>query len=203
MIRPVDPAAVEAETQAIGRQFWGRLGRRRASVLERRWWDDQLLNWAMADESVKVQMFRFVDVLPMLRTHASVTRHLREYFDDVKRHLPWAARLALTSAEPDSMIGRAIAVSARSNSLRMAKRFIAGQTTDEVLETVRGLRDAGFAFTLDLLGEAVITEAEADKYQRQYLDLLRGMSDEVNAWPGDPLLDDDSEGSLPRLNVSL
>ncbi len=157
----------------------------------------------MADESVKVQMFRFVDVLPMLRTHASVTRHLREYFEDVKRHLPWAARLVLTSAEPDSMIGRAIAVSAKNNSLRMAKRFIAGQTPAEVLETVRGLRDSGFAFTLDLLGEAVITESEADRYQQQYLRLLQETSDEVNLWPGDPLLDLDDHGSIPRLNVSL
>ena len=172
-------------------------------MLERRWWDDQLLDWAMADESVKVQMFRFVDVLPMLRTHASVTRHLREYFEDVKRHLPWAARLVLTNAEPDSMIGRAIAVSARNNSLRMARRFIAGQTPAEVLETVRQLRESSFAFTLDLLGEAVITENEADRYQQQYLQLLRGMSDEVNAWPEDPLLDNDSDGAIPRLNVSL
>src|SRR5918993_865175 len=113
MTLPVDPATVEAATQEVGRQLWARLGRRRPSVLERRWWDDQLLNWAMADESVKVQMFRFVDVLPMLRTHASVTRHLREYFDDVRRHLPWAARLVLDSAEPESMIGKAIAVSAK------------------------------------------------------------------------------------------
>nr|MDQ3333463.1 L-glutamate gamma-semialdehyde dehydrogenase [Planctomycetota bacterium] len=198
--RPINPAAVEAEAQAIGRQLWQRLGRRRPSVLERRWWDDRLLDWAMADESVKVQMFRFVDVLPMLRTHGSVTRHLREYFDDVRRHLPLAARLVLTTAEPDSMIGRAIAVSAKNNSLRMAKRFIAGEKPAEVLETVRELREAGHAFTLDLLGEAVISEVEADKYQRQYLELLQGLSDEVNAWPEDPLLDNDDQGTIPRLN---
>lgn len=202
--RPADrTAAAEAETQRIGRLLWQRLGRRRPSILERRWWDDRLLHWAMADESVKVQMFRFVDVLPMLRTHASVTRHLREYFDDVRRHLPWAARLVLDTAEPDSMIGRAIAVSAKNNALRMAKRFIAGRDAAEVLGTVRDLRAAGLAFTLDLLGEAVISKGEADRYQRQYLDLIQGLAGEVNAWPEDPLLDRDESGPIPRVNVSL
>ncbi|MCA9108885.1 MAG: hypothetical protein KDA52_02970, partial [Planctomycetaceae bacterium] len=73
---------VEEETQRIGRELWGHLERRRPSVFERRWWLDHILEWAMHDESVKVQMFRFVDVLPMLRSHESVTRHLQEYFEE-------------------------------------------------------------------------------------------------------------------------
>ena len=40
----------------------------------RRWWDDRILAWAMADESVKVQMFRFIDVLPTLRTASAIAR---------------------------------------------------------------------------------------------------------------------------------
>ena len=85
-------AAVEAETQKLGRRLWSRLERRTPSIFERRWWDDRILSWAMSDESVKVQMFRFVDVLPMLRTHEAVAAHLQEYFDDVREHLPWAVR---------------------------------------------------------------------------------------------------------------
>ena len=68
--------AVEAETQAIGRQFWGQLERRMPSMFERRWWDDRVLSWAMSDESVKVQMFRFVDVLPMLKTHEQTSNRI-------------------------------------------------------------------------------------------------------------------------------
>ncbi len=59
-------SAIEADTQEIGRELFARLERRSPSIFERRWWDDRILSWAMADESVKVQMFRFVDVLPML-----------------------------------------------------------------------------------------------------------------------------------------
>ena len=59
---------VEQETQRIGHELWNQLDRRKPTVFERRWWLDHILEWAMQDESVKVQMFRFVDVLPMLKS---------------------------------------------------------------------------------------------------------------------------------------
>src|SRR5262249_62262083 len=59
------------------------------------------------------------------------------------------------------------------------------------------------AFTLDLLGEATITESEAQRYQRAYLDLIEGLTREVNAWPANDRIDRDDQGPLPRVNVSL
>src|SRR5579872_4179941 len=99
--------AVETLTQEIGRYLWNHLERRSASLFERRWWDDRILSWAMADESVKVQMFRFVDVLPMLKSREAVTQHLQEYFEEVREHLPWAVRLGLDVSQPNSVLGRA------------------------------------------------------------------------------------------------
>jgi len=195
--------AIEAETQAVGRYLWDHLERRAPSVLEKRWWDDRILAWAMEDESVKVQMFRFVDVLPMLKTHDSVTRHLQEYFDDVREHLPWAVRMGLEITQPNTVLGRALALNARSNAQRMAKRFIAGSNTEEVLQALRKVRRDGFAFTLDLLGEAVISEDEADAYLHSYLDLVSGLAPVVNNWPEDALLDCDHAGPIPRVNVSV
>ncbi len=82
--------------------------RRAAHVLDRRWWDDRIMAWAMQDESVKVQMFRFIDVLPMLTDRDAVTRHLHEYFHDVRQYLPSAARLGLSVATPGSIAGRGL-----------------------------------------------------------------------------------------------
>ncbi len=195
--------AVEAETQRIGRYLFEHLARRTPSIFERRWWDDRILAWAMTDESVKVQMFRFVDVLPMLRTHESVTRHLQEYFEEVRQHLPWAVRLGLDVSPPNSLLGKALALNARSNARRMAQRFIAGTTLEEVVQSVQKLRRQGFAFTLDLLGEAVISEKEADRYQKAYLEMIKGLAPQVNAWPEIPAIDRDHQGPLPRVNVSL
>ena len=195
--------AVEAQTQQLGHELWDHLQRRTSSIFERRWWEDRILSWAMSDESVKVQMFRFVDVLPMLRTHESVTRHLQEYFEDVRQYLPWAVQLGLEVSSPNSVLGRALSLNARSNATRMARRFIAGTGVDEVLQAVNRLRKEGFAFTLDLLGEATITEEEADRYLQSYLDLICGLTPEVNRWMVDPLLDSDLLGPIPRVNVSV
>jgi len=199
-----DPtAAVEAATLAIGRQLWEHLERRSPSLFERRWWDDRILSWAMSDESVKVQMFRFVDVLPMLRSHETVTRHLQEYFEEVREHLPWAVRLGLDISQPNSVLGRALALNARTNAMRMAKRFIAGTRVDEVLQGIAKIRRQGFAFTLDLLGEAVISAREADAYQQAYLELIAGLAPEVNRWSENVQIDHDQFGPIPRVNVSL
>jgi len=54
-----------------------------------------------------------------------------------------------------------------------------------------------------LLGEATITESEADQYQGEYLKLIDGLSREVNSWPAVPLIDQDNLGPLPRVNVSI
>ncbi|MBM81150.1 MAG: L-glutamate gamma-semialdehyde dehydrogenase [Planctomycetaceae bacterium] len=172
-------------------------------MFERRWWDDRILSWAMSDESVKVQMFRFVDVLPMLKDHETVTRHLQEYFEDVEKHLPGAVRLVLEFSLPNTVLGRALALNARSNARRMAQRFIAGSSVDEVLQSIAKVRKAGFAFTLDLLGEAIIGEKEADKYAAAYHDLIEGLAPQVNDWPENVQIDRDNFGAIPRVNVSI
>ena len=206
VIDPVWDAAVEEETQRLGRFVWGHLGRRRPSIFERRWWDDRIMAAAMADESLKVQMFRFVDVLPRLKTHRDVTRHLQEYFHEVKEHLPFAVEMVRFGVEhlsPESVLSRALAYNARANAARMARRFIAGSSVSEVLTAVTSLRKQGLAFTLDLLGEAVISEPEAEAYQRSYLDLIDGLAPVINAWPESSLADCDHQGPVPRVNVSI
>jgi RHH-type proline utilization regulon transcriptional repressor/proline dehydrogenase/delta 1-pyrroline-5-carboxylate dehydrogenase len=201
-----DDSQVEAETHRLGTEIWNQLSHRRASMFERRWWDDRILSAAMADESLKVQMFRFVDVLPRLKTHRDVTRHLQEYFLEVKEHLPFAiemVRFGIEHLSPDSVLSRALAYNARSNATRMARRFIAGTSVSEVLSAITVLRTQGFAFTLDLLGEAVISEAEAEAYQASYLELIDGLAPIVNAWPENAQTDFDHEGAIPRVNVSV
>ncbi len=197
---------IESATQRFGAAVWNRWKRRQPSFFERRWWDDRILGMAMADESMKVQMFRFVDVLPRLKSHDDITRHLQEYFDEVRHHLPWAVELVKYGVEhirPNSVLSRALAFNARMNAVRMARRFIAGVDASEVLGTLQQLRRRGFAFTLDLLGEAVISETEAADYQQQYLNLLAGLAPTVNTWPENSTADTDCFGPLPRVNFSL
>ncbi len=201
-------AAIEASTREVGRHLLEHLHSVRPHVFERRWWDDHLMAWTMYDDTVKAQMFRFVDVLPALPDSASVTRHLREYLHEAEGALPAALRMGIAVAAPGSLAGRALALAARRNVLAQARRFIAGETLDEVLVAAMRQRKLRRAFTIDLLGEAVITDAEAEAYRAAYLDLLRTLGPVVNDWPGEPQLDAAAVAhgvslELPRLNVSL
>jgi RHH-type proline utilization regulon transcriptional repressor/proline dehydrogenase/delta 1-pyrroline-5-carboxylate dehydrogenase len=202
-LSPAELEQIELTTREVGEYVFAHLQQRQASVFERRWWDDRIMAWAMRDESVKVQMFRFIDVLPMLTSTASVVGHLHEYFHEVERHLPGAVRLALAAATPDSIVGRALAIAARRNATGHARRFIAGTNTAEVLAAARRERKLRRAFTLDILGEAVTSEVEADRYWRLYLDLVEQISPTVNSWPEEPQIDRAGLSELPRVNVSI
>ncbi len=194
---------LESLTRAYGEEIFARLERQGAILLSPRWWDDRLMEWTMADEAVKLQLFRFIDVLPLLFTPVEISRHLREYFAEAGAALPWWARLGLRWLPRDGWLARLVARTARSNAERLAHRFIAGSNVTEALTSIAGLRRRKLAFTVDLLGEAVLTEAEADQYQQSYLQLLNGLCPEVNRWPAIPLIDQDADGPLPRVNVSI
>jgi RHH-type proline utilization regulon transcriptional repressor/proline dehydrogenase/delta 1-pyrroline-5-carboxylate dehydrogenase len=198
-----DLARIEAATQEVGRHLFAQRPQHSATIFQRRWWDDRIMAWAMADEAVKVQMFRFVDALPMLKSSESVTRHLHEYFHEVDRHLPGAVRLGLSVATPDSVAGRALAITARRNANGYARRFIAGSNVAEVLVAAMRERKQRRAFTLDILGEAVASDVEAERYLQLYLDLIEQTSPTINAWPEVPQIDRSEFATLPRVNVSV
>ena len=200
---PAELEQIEQATQRIGRALFERLDTRRPGIWDRRWWDDRIMQWAMADESVKVQMFRFIDVLPMLRTNEAIAQHLHEYFEEVRQRLPAAARLGLDVATRTRLGGIAAAIAARRNAMSHARRFIAGRDTREVLAAALRERRQKRAFTLDILGEAVTSEVEADGYLKAYLDLLDGIAPTVNSWPEVSQIDRDDSGRLPRVNVSV
>jgi len=62
----------------------------------------------------------------------------------------------------------------RKNRLarKLASRFVAGETLDEAIATVRDLNGSNLSASLDLLGESVLHVEEAQRACRTYLDLL-------------------------------
>jgi RHH-type proline utilization regulon transcriptional repressor/proline dehydrogenase/delta 1-pyrroline-5-carboxylate dehydrogenase len=202
-LSPDQLAAIEHRTQEIGRELFASVRDTQPHIWQRRWWDEKLLAWTMRDEQLKVQLFRFVDVLPMLHSAEAVTEHLQEYLADVKDQLPAPARVALGIAKRLPFTQTAVARAARLSARDMARRFIAGETRAEVVRAALDQRRHHRAFTLDILGEAVLTEREAEQHFRDYLELLENLAPQVAAWPADPLVDQDDHGSIPRLNLSV
>ncbi len=194
---------LERLTRAFGHELFARVDRRGPALLSRGWWDERLMGLTMGDEAVKLQMFRFIDVLPLLNTPEAVARHLREYFEEARDALPGWAHLGSRWLPSSGLGARLLAGMARANAERLARRFIAGSNLEEALGTVARLRRRQLAFTVDLLGEATITEAEASRCQEEYLHLVEGLSKRVNAWAPVDLVDRDPWGPLPRVNVSI
>ena len=199
----LDPDKLEQLTRAYGQEMFARVAQRSPVPLTPAWWDERLMDWTMHDEAVKVQLFRFIDALPQLRDTESITRHLSEYFNEARDHLPGWARFGLRFLPRRGMLANLLARTARSNAENLARKFIAGSNLDEALGAVERLRRKQLTFTVDLLGEATITEKEAEKSQRDYLELIEGLSAEVNAWAPLDLIDRDDQGTLPRVNVSI
>jgi RHH-type proline utilization regulon transcriptional repressor/proline dehydrogenase/delta 1-pyrroline-5-carboxylate dehydrogenase len=194
---------LESRTLEIGRAIFTRLREEEPTFGSPAWWDEKMMALSMRDDAVKIQLFRFVDALPGLRSHKQITSHLREYFLQVQDRLPAIARPILRAMPTDGFFGKGVARLAQFNVRRLAHRFIAGSNVPETLEAIRELRRRSLAFTIDLLGEAVLSEGEAEKYQRYYLHFLDGLTREAGKWPENPLIDRDHAGPIPRVNVSI
>jgi proline dehydrogenase len=67
----------------------------------------------------------------------------------------------------------------RNNGLakRFVKRFVAGETLDEALRAVEPLNRKGMTASLDLLGESVHTEREAQSAAREILTMLERINE--------------------------
>jgi RHH-type proline utilization regulon transcriptional repressor/proline dehydrogenase/delta 1-pyrroline-5-carboxylate dehydrogenase len=194
---------LEDRVVAYGKEIFARLDRQGPVLLTRAWWDDKLMGLSMNNEMLKVQLFRFVDTLPYLTDPKDVGRHLKEYLNEARASLPWWVRAGINWIPEEGIAGRILARTAKSNAEKMARKFIAGSNVPEAIDAVLRLRSQQFTFTIDLLGEATITEREADHVLQQYLDLLEGLPPVINATPEIPAIDRDDQGPIPRVNVSV
>ena len=157
----------------------------------------RLMALSMRDEQFKVQLFRFVDVLPSLHMSSEIIEHLNEYFSDngfgslvnsgvrLARVVPWVSGPIL-----------------RWNVSGMAHQFIAGRNPDSVMATLRKRRAQKIGFTVDLLGEAVVSEQDANEYAARYMDLLEKLAQETKGWT-DPLGKNSELFPVVNLSVKL
>ncbi|QJW99785.1 L-glutamate gamma-semialdehyde dehydrogenase [Frigoriglobus tundricola] len=194
---------LDTRTKEFGREIFARLDRQGPVLFTRAWLEDKLMGLGMHDPALKVQLFRFVDTLPYLKRPEEVSRHLREYLNEARDEVPWWVRWGTKVIPNGGVLGQVLAFASQRGAEQMARKFIAGSNVAEAVAAVRAMRDRRLGFTIDLLGEATITEPEADHVQKQYLDLLHGLTRDVNALPEAPLIDRDDRGPIPRVNVSV
>lgn len=194
--------SLEQHTQAVGRDLFAAQRKQRRNSLSEAIYA-QMLKLATSDDRLKTELFRFIDVLPAMTSDHSTAQHLIEYVQQPGVKLPAVAGKALALAEKLPFGDTLIAQSAHIGARTMSQRMIAGSNVQQVVKAIERLRQSNMTFTLDLLGEAVISEKEALSYQQKYLDLIDGTAKAAARWQTNAPCDEAPFGALPRVNVSV
>src|SRR5216110_1964229 len=176
-------SSLQREIEARGERIFTLVDQHPESLVSKAGFYQRMMALSMRDEHFKVQMFRFVDVLPSLRKSGDIVQHLEEYFADMRNGFTAFIHTGVRLARIVPWVSGPVL---RWNVSGMARQFIAGKNPNDLMKTLRKRRAQKIGFTVDLLGEAVVSETEADKYAARCLDLLETLARETRGWT-DPL----------------
>src|SRR6476661_4024235 len=190
-------SSLQQEIEQRGLRMFDLVDQNPESIFSKAGFYQRMMAFSMRDEHFKVQMFRFVDVLASLRRSTDIVQHLGEYFADMQNG---SVPLLQTGIKAARIFPWLTAPILRWNVSGMARQFIAGRDPDDVMKTLRKRRQEKIGFTVDLLGEAVVSEHEADEYAARCFHLLDGLAKQTRGWT-DPL----GKGAelFPVVNVSV
>src|ERR687892_822348 len=150
------PNPLEREVQNLARSLYRQAAAQKPSIFDSRDWLGKMIEWSLNDEALRVALFRFVDVLPSLDSAADIGRHLEEYFAKVDHAFGSLVFLAQALHA-----GWLFAPLVRQNVTRLARRFIAEEEPEALKSVLEALRAGAAAFTLDVVGEATVSDKEA------------------------------------------
>jgi proline dehydrogenase len=192
-------ASVEGDLREVGRELAARFPPRARHPM--RALDAKAMELSSQDAELRAALFRFVDVTPACRSLDDLARHLAGYLEEVDEKPP-PLRAAMRMAE--TRAGRtALGAAAAAGVRHMAHRFIVGDTPRAAVGELRSMWRDGVAASLDLLGEATVTEDEADRYAARCGDALEELPRAYEKAPEREQLERDSIGRLPRANLSV
>jgi RHH-type proline utilization regulon transcriptional repressor/proline dehydrogenase/delta 1-pyrroline-5-carboxylate dehydrogenase len=189
---------MEERTQQIGRELLAAMRSEGAAALSKKFWSDRLIAWALSDEKFKVQLFRFIDVFPVLKTPAAIHEHLTQYLHGIE--LPTGLAMGLKAG---GLFKATLASTIASQVENMAGTFIAGRDPAAAIPVLQQRWSGNIAFSVDLLGEACVSHAEAAAYRERYASLIDQLAAAVTSWSPNPQLERDHLGPIPRANVSV
>lgn len=163
--------------------------------------DDRAIELSSRDPELRAAMMRLVDVAPGCRSAEDLAAHLVDFIGEVE-HPPPSLSLAMrlgNNRAGRSALGTAVAAGVR----HVAHRFIVAETPEKADKLLRELWSGQVAASLDLLGEATVTAAEADRYAARCSDALAALAEIYGRVPPEPALEADALGPIPRANLSV
>src|SRR6201987_6279860 len=189
--------ALQSEIERRGKRVFELVDKYREPLFSKAGFYQRLMSLSMHDERFKTQLFRFVAVLPSMRSSSEIIQHLEEYFSDRNNGFHPLVGAGIRTARLFPWMSAPVL---RWNVSEMARQFIAGRNPDDVIATLRKRQAQKIGFTVDVLGEAVVSEAEADEYAARYADLLEKLACETRDWT-EPL--EKNAELFPVVNLSV
>ncbi|MBI5815775.1 MAG: bifunctional proline dehydrogenase/L-glutamate gamma-semialdehyde dehydrogenase [Nitrospinae bacterium] len=171
----INEEKLESETKRAGSLIIEHTSVKSPHFWEPFFWERQAIEWVSSDPAVKNGALRFVDVFPSLASSKSIVRHMLEYLprEVLNLHLP---HIHAVEDAVEGVLGAPLAIPVRAAVARMAGWFIAGATMEQAARALDRIIKDGMTYTLDLLGEATLSEKEADAYAEKYVNLIRFMA---------------------------
>jgi RHH-type proline utilization regulon transcriptional repressor/proline dehydrogenase/delta 1-pyrroline-5-carboxylate dehydrogenase len=170
---------LEELIQKFGKEIFEQIGNERPSVFNSTSLMSKLMLWSMQKPELKVNLFRLVDVLPQLRSHSEIAKHVAEYLSPCADSLGGIIGWGLAGSS-NSARARLASVFVRRGVKEMAKMFIAGTDAEDAFSKLKNLRNNNLSFTVDLLGEYCVSEKEAQIYLDRYITAIRTLAANKN-----------------------
>ena len=164
------PTSRQSRIEQIGNDIFERSG----SATQKLDPTTVLMKWGMRDEHTKVRLLHFIDALAKL-TNQEVRDHLPEYFPFDDKRLPAEMRYAALAGKVAGHLplgAQVVGATTRAMIMWVASKFFAGPEPKDVLRAIDGLDRDGQYHTVDVLGEAVLSEKEAEDYVKTYERML-------------------------------
>src|SRR5438067_7155570 len=153
-------ASVERDLREVGRELAARFPPRARHPM--RALDAKAMELSSQDAELRAALFRFVDVTPACRSLDDLAGHLAGFLDEVHERPPsLQAAMRMSNTKPGRV---ALGAAAAAGVRHMAHRFIVGASPEDALRDLRELWQHRIASSVDLPGEATVTQAGADRH---------------------------------------
>ncbi len=192
----VDEAALDRRLREVAREL---------AASDHETWVDKLetrlLGVLMANQALRVGVFRLVEAYPALRLPERTLDRIVEELGGPESPAIVRTLIRIATRVPGgAWLARRI--SSFGISLT-AKRFIAGRDADDALQVLGGMWDEGTGVIVDALGEKTVTSEESDVYADRVLDLVERLGAASRTWSHQPRQERDHHGEVPRVSVAI
>ena len=155
----------------IGKELFAYIRSHSKNIFSKNWLKNQFLKLATLNPKLQQQVFRFVDVLPSLKSKDDITEYLEEYLAEANPIFSTGSSLLAKTPIINSVYRFGIEASVNL----MAETFICGSNVKEAKKEIAKLKEHGQSYTLDILGELTVSDSEAQEYFSAYRELIANL----------------------------